>query len=163
MPMSHLSPNHAKRIAAYARGLRELRLLTPHDFAVLDAMLWTLRKPGEAELEPKYADIARKAGVSRDTAINAVKKLVQFGLITKAKQWVIVQWGRARRNLAARQRPNLYVFTSFPLESAPPAASTEVEILVSRVERQAERERADTPLERALAAMANRGGFTVPA
>ena len=161
--MPHLSPNHAKRIAAYARGLRELRLLTPHDFAVLDVMLWTLRKPGEAELEPKYADIGRKAGVSRDTAINAVKKLVQFGLLTKAKQWVIVQWGRARGNLTARQRPNLYVFTAFPLESAVPSASTEVEILVSRVERQFARERAETPLERALAAMANRAGFTVPA
>jgi len=148
--MAHLSPNHAKRIAAYARGLRELRLLTPHDFAVLDAMLWTLRKPGEAELEPAYADIARKAGVKRDTAISAVKKLVQFGLLTKAKQWVIVQWGRARGNLTARQRPNLYVFTSFPLESAVPSASTEMDILVSRVERQITAEVADTPLERAL-------------
>jgi hypothetical protein len=101
--------------------------------------------------------------VSRDTAISAVKKLVQFGLLTKAKQWVIVQWGRARGNLDARQRPNLYVFTSFPLESAVPSASTEVEILVSRVERQAAKERADTPLERALAALANRAGFTVTA
>src|SRR4051812_34764153 len=161
--MAHLSPNHPKRIAAYARGLQELRLLTPHDFAVLDAMLWTLREPGHAELEPKYADIARKAGVKRDAAINAVKKLVQFGLLTKTKQWVIVQWGRARGNLTARQRPNLYVFTAFPLESPPPSASTEMDILVSRVERQAARERADTPLERALAAMANRAGFTVPA
>jgi hypothetical protein len=161
--MAHLSPNHAKRIAAYARGLKELRLLTPHDFAVLDAMLWTLREPGHAELEPKYADIARKAGVKRDAAINAVKKLVQFGLLTKTKQWVIVQWGRARGNLTARQRPNLYVFTTFPLESAPPSASTEVDILVSRVERQIVREQANSPLERALAAMANRGGFTFPA
>jgi len=162
--MSHfLSPNHAKRIAAYARGLRELRLLTPHDFAVLDTMLWTLRKPGEAVLEPSYADIARKAGVKRDAAINAVKKLVQFGLLTKAKQWLLVPWGRARSNLTARQRPNLYVFTSFPLESAPPAPSTEVEILVARVERRAMRERADTPLERALAALANRAGLTVTA
>ena len=160
--MAHLSPNHAKRIAAYARGLRELRLLTPHDFAVLDTMLWTLRTPGHAELEPKYADIARKAGVKRDTAISAVKKLVQFGLLTKTKQWVIVQWGRARGHLTARQRPNLYVFTRFPLESAPPSASTEMDILVSRVERQIARKQADTPLERALAAMANRAGLTVP-
>ena len=159
--MAHLSPNHAKRIAAYARGLRELRLLTPHDFAVLDAMLWTLRKPGEAMLEPKYADIARKAGVKRDAAINAVKKLVQFGLLTKTKQWVIVQWGRARGNLTARQRPNLYVFTAFPLESAPPSASTEMDILVSRLERQIVRQQADTPLERALSAIAARAGFTV--
>jgi hypothetical protein len=160
--MAHLSPNHAKRIAAYARGLRELRLLTPHDFAVLDAMLWTLRKPGEAVLEPKYADIARKAGVKRDAAISAVKKLVQFGLLTKTKQWVIVQWGRARGNLTARQRPNLYVFTAFPLESAVPSASTEVDILITRLERQFTKDQADTPLERALAAMANRAGFTVP-
>ena len=161
--MPHLSPNHAKRIAAYGRGLKELRLLTPHDFAVLDTMLWTLRTPGHAELEPKYADIARKAGVKRDTAISAVKKLVQFGLLTKTKQWVLVQWGRARGNLTARQRPNLYVFTAFPLESAVPSASTEVEILISRVERQIAKAMADTPLERALAAMANRGGFVIPA
>jgi predicted transcriptional regulator len=161
MPMAHLSPNHAKRIAAYARGLKELRLLTPHDFAVLDAMLWTLREPGHAELEPKYADIARKAGVKRDAAINAVRKLVQFGLLTKAKQWVIVQWGRGRFQKEARQRPNLYVFTTFPLESAVPSASTEVDILVSRVERRVMREQADTPLERALAALAGRAGFTV--
>src|SRR3954464_8827941 len=162
--MAHfLTPNHAKRIAAYARGLRELRLLTPHDFAVLDTMLWTLRKPGEAALEPKYADIARKAGVKRDAAISAVKKLVQFGLLTKAKQWLIIPWGRARGNLTARQRPNLYTFTSFPLGSAQPSASTEVDILVSRVERRVMREQADTPLERALAALAGRAGFTVTA
>src|SRR3954464_10525583 len=162
--MAHfLSPNHAKRIAAYARGLKEMRLLTPYDFAVLDTMLWTLRKPGEAALEPKYADIARKAGVKRDAAISAVKKLVQFGLLTKAKQWLIVQWGRQRGNLNARQRPNLYTFTRFPLESAPPAPSTEMDILVSRVERQAAKERADTPLERALGALANRAGLTVTA
>jgi hypothetical protein len=158
--MAHfLSPHHAKRIAAYGRGLRELRLLTPHDFAVLDTMLWTLRQPGHAELEPKYADIARKAGVKRDAAISAVKKLVQFGLLTKTKQWLIVPWGRGRSNLTARQRPNLYVFTSFPLESASP--STEVDILVSRVERQIVRKQADSPLERALAALAARAGLTV--
>ena len=158
-----LSPNHAKRIAAYGRGLRELRLLTPHDFAVLDAMLWTLRKPGEAELEPKYADIARKAGVKRDAAINAVKKLVQFGLLTKTKQWLIVQWGRARGNLTARQRPNRYVFCSFPLGSAMPSASTEMDILVSKVERQVAAKQANSPLERALAAIAATAGFTVTA
>src|SRR3954447_7830013 len=160
--MAHfLSPNHAKRIAAYGRGLRELRLLTPYDFAVLDTMLWTLRKPGDAALEPSYADIARKSGVKRDTVIQAVKKLIEFGLITKAKQWVIVQWGRKRGNLNARQRPNLYTFTSFSYESAPPAPSTEMDILVSRVERQAAKEQANTPLERALGALANRAGFTV--
>jgi Helix-turn-helix domain len=160
--MAHfLSPNHAKRIAAYGRGLRELRLLTPHDFAVLDTMLWTLRKPGEAALEPSYADIARKAGVKRDTVISAVKKLVQFGLLTKTKRWLIVQWGRAASNLTARQRPNLYVFASFPLELATPSPSTEIDILVSRVERQVARERANSPLERALAALAGRAGFTV--
>ena len=111
----------------------------------------------------KTSDIARKAGVKQDTAINAVKKLVQFGLLTKAKQWLIIPWGRARSNLTARQRPNLYVFTSFPLESAPPAPSTEMDILVARVERQIVRQQADTPLERALAALANRAGFTVTA
>jgi hypothetical protein len=91
------------------------------------------------------------------------EKLVQFGLLTKAKQWLIVPWGRARSNLTAWQRPNCYVFTSFPLESAPPAPSTEVDILVSKVERQVAKERADTPLERALAALANRAGLTVTA
>jgi hypothetical protein len=61
--MAHfLSPNHAKRIAAYARGLRELRLLTPHDFAVLDTMLWTLRKPGQAELEPSMRTLPERQG-----------------------------------------------------------------------------------------------------
>jgi hypothetical protein len=156
-----LSPNHAKRIASYARALKEMRLLTPYDFAVLDTMLWTMRKPGEAMLEPSYADIARKSGVKRDTVIQAVKKLVQFGLLTKAKQWLIVQWGRKHGNLNARQRPNLYTFTSFPYESAPPAPSTEMDILVSRVERQAAKEQANTPLERALGALAKKAGFTV--
>ena len=161
--MPHLSPTHAKRIAAYGRGLRELRLLTPHDFAVLDTMLWTMRKPGEAALEPSYEDIARKSGVKRDTVISAVKKLVQFGLLTKTKQWVIVQWGRARGNLTARQRPNLYVFTSFPHELVSPSPSTEIDILVSRVEREIAAERVNSPLERALAAIAATAGFTVTA
>jgi len=164
--MAFFSPKHASRVASYGRGLRKLRLLTSDDYVVLDRMLWGMRNPGESAIDPSYNDIAREAGVGRNTAVNAIKKLVGFGVLAKTKRWLFVEWGRkrgyGRENLIARQTTNLYVFTTFPYEFARPTPSIEMDILIARVERMAAGVRQDTPLERVLAGIAATAGLAMP-
>jgi hypothetical protein len=164
--MAFFSPKHAARVASYGRGLKKLRLLSSDEYVVLDRMLWGMRKPGESAIDPSYDEIARESGVGRNTAVNAVKKLVGFGILAKTRRWLFVGWGRkrgyGRENLTARQTTNLYVFTTFPYEFARPTPSTEMDILVARVERVAAATRRDTPLERALANIAATAGLAMP-
>ena len=164
--MAFFSPKLAARVASYGRGLKKLRLLSSDEYVVLDRMLWGMRKPGESAIDPSYDEIARESGVGRNTVVNAIKKLVGFGVLTKTKRWLFVEWGRKRRygreNLTARQTTNLYVFTSFPYEFARPTPSIEMDILIARVERMAAAERQNTPLERALAGIAATAGLAMP-
>src|ERR1700759_4432090 len=137
--MAFFSQKHAARVASYGRGLKKVRLLSSDEYVVLDRMLWGMRKPGESAIDPSYDEIARESGVGRNTAVNAIKKLVGFGILAKTKRWLFVEWGRKRRygreNLTARQTTNLYVFTTFPYEFARPTPSIEMDILIARAER----------------------------
>ena len=164
--MSCFSPKHAARVASYGRGLKKLRLLTSDEYVVLDRMLWGMRKPGQSALDPSYDEIASEAGVGRNTAVNAIKKLVGFGILTKTRRWVFVEWGRrkgrGRDNLIARQVTNLYVFTAYPHEFGRTTPSTEMDILIARVERAAAAARQDSPLERVLASLAATAGLAMP-
>lgn len=112
-----MSPAQAARTAAHGRRLLTARLITPHDFAVLDTLLWRLRRPGRSDLAAPYAAIARLAGVCRDTAIAAVRRLIDLGLIAKTKRRVRVRWGRGLALLASRQIANRYEFREPPTES----------------------------------------------
>lgn len=106
-----MTPQTAQRTAQHGRRLLTARILTPHEYAVLDALLWRLRRHGRADFTATYDAIARLAGMCRDTAIAAVRKLVEIGIIQKIKRRVMVRWGRDRALLASRQAANGYVFT----------------------------------------------------
>jgi hypothetical protein len=166
MSLKPLSVDQAKRAGRYARGLKKLRLLTASAYVVFDWMLWVFRKPGERTISPSIADIVRETGVRRNAVIAAIKQLVGFGLLAKQARYLHVEWGRkngrGRENLTARRTTNLYIFACNSYESTPPTASTEMDILIARVERQAAAARGDTPLERALAGIAAAAGLSVP-
>jgi len=117
-------PSTASRIAATGRRLLTARLLRPADYAVLDALLWRVRRPGMWDCDPDYATLARLAGICRGRAIEAVRVLVSLGLITKTRRHALVRWGRNRAQVAARQLSNAYVFCAPIIESSPRPADS---------------------------------------
>lgn len=118
-------PSTARRIAANARRLLTARLIHPADYAVLDALLWRVRRPGMWDCDPDYATLARLAGICRGRAIEAVRVLVSLGLITKTRRHALVRWGRNRAQVAARQLSNCYVFCAPSKESSPRPADSD--------------------------------------
>lgn len=147
-----MTPHAAQRTAQHARRLLTAHLITPFDYAVLDALLWRCRRPGRADLTVTYKAVARLAGVCRDTAIQAVRKLAEIGLIEKVTRRVLVRWGPGRALLASRQAANCYVFRTIGTESAPPA----VDKGIGRSQKEY------SPLDKALERLACAGGFRVP-
>ena len=127
-----MSPQQASRVAAHGRRLLTAKLLTPHAYAVLDAMLWRLRRPGRWDTSAPYSTIARLAGVSRDAAVEAVHKLVRLGVLTKEHRRVLVRWGANRAQVASRQIANLYVFCAPSTESARPPPDKGLENLSTK-------------------------------
>lgn len=136
-------PAQAQRTAAHGRRLLTFKTITPTDYAVLDAMLWRLRRPGRWELAAPYKTIARLAGVCRDTAIASVRKLIEVGLVQKIKRRIRVAWGRNRANIASRQAANTYVFRAPSTESASPAVDKGIARVLPSID-------SNSALERAL-------------
>jgi hypothetical protein len=130
-----MTPKQAARTAAHGRRLLTANILTPHDYAVLDTMLWRLRRPGRWDFAAPYQVIARLAGVCRDCAIGAVRKLELIGILTKRQDRVIVRWGLNRAQIASRQAANIYVFHSSSTESATQATSIGIERFYLDVDR----------------------------
>lgn len=153
-----MTPQQAARTAAHGRRLLTASILTPHDYAVLDTMLWRLRRPGRSDFAAPYKVIARLAGVCRDCAIEAVRKLELIGILAKQKTRVIVRWGRNRAQIASRQAANIYVFHSPSTESARPATSIGIDRLYLTVPGVQARPSA---LEAALSRLAGAVGFAV--
>jgi len=102
-------PSTASRIAATGRRLLTARLLRPADYAVLDALLWRVRRPGRWDCDPDYATISRLAGCCRSRAIKAVATLERLGLLSRQRRHALIRWGRNRAQVAARQLSNCYV------------------------------------------------------
>ena len=145
-----MSPAEAARTASHARRLRAAHILTACDCAVLDTMLWRLRRPGRADFTADYGSIVRLSGVGRTAAIGAVKKLAAIGLLQKITRRVRVAWGRG--SVASRQIANAYAFRAPGTESAPrPAAKG-----LARIQE-------DSPCERALRSLAAAFGVPLPA
>lgn len=151
-----MTPHAAQRTAQHARRLLTAHILTPYDYAVLDALLWRCRRPGRADLIVTYTAVARLAGVCRDCAIEAIRKLTQIGLIAKIKRRVLVRWGPDRSLLASRQAANCYVFRAPDTESPRPA----VDKGKGRIqESEGTVQPKESPLDRALERLACAGGF----
>lgn len=121
-----MTPESARRIASTGRRLLTARLIRPADYAVLDALLWRVRKPGRWDCDPDYATIARLAGICRSRAIEAVRRLVALGILTKRRRHVLVRWGSNRAQVAARQVSNSYTFcVCVSKESSPRSADSD--------------------------------------
>jgi hypothetical protein len=153
-----MTPKQAARTAAHGRRLLTANILTPHEYVVLDAMLWRLRRPGRWDFAAPYKVIARLAGVCRDCAIEAVRKLELIGILTKRADRVIVRWGHNRAQIASRQAANIYVFHSPSTESASPATSIGIGRFYPTVDRVQARPNA---LEAALGRLAGAAGLAL--
>jgi hypothetical protein len=108
LPPGSLSPQGASDIARRARKLLRRGELSAHSFAVLDALLWTGRAPGQDRVTAAYSRIQRLAHCCRATAVKAVKALVRLGLIRKQKNRDLMLWCNGGRQW--RQQPNKYQF-----------------------------------------------------
>ena len=153
-----MTPEAARRTAQHGRRLLTARIITPHEYAVLDALLWRCRRPGRSDLAVDYRSIARLAGCCRDTAIEAVRKLVDIGLIQKIRRRVRVAWGRGREHLASRVIANGYAFRAIYTESTAPAADRGEARIISCKHGAPVKKNA---LERALARLAGVAGLAL--
>ena len=70
-----LSGPQTGAIATRGRKLLRRRLITPHHYALLDAVLWAARKPGSATLIASLHVLARLAGQARSTVTEGVRRL----------------------------------------------------------------------------------------
>ena len=102
-----LSPSQAGQLAARGRVLLRRRQMTVHQAAVLDAMLWTARRPGSGILTASLKVLARLAGQGRSTVACGIKRLAELGFIQKINRRVRVAWGGS---VASRVVANAYVF-----------------------------------------------------
>lgn len=102
-----ISPAQVRDIARKARKLLRKGELSSHAYAVLDALLWVGRAPGQVSVTAAYSRIQKLAHVCRATAVKAVKALIGAGLIRKVKSRDLILWFNGGRKW--RQRPNIYV------------------------------------------------------
>lgn len=109
-----LSPSQAGQLAARGRILLRRRQITAHQAALLDAMLWSARRPGSAILTASLKVLAKLAGQGRSTVAEGIKRLAELGLISKIRRRVRVVWGGS---IASRQIANAYVLRAEDTES----------------------------------------------
>jgi hypothetical protein len=97
-----------------AKRLRKLlrkALITPHQFAVADALLWSCRAPGRDEAQISYDRLAKLAGVGRSCAVAAIRRLRDLGVLSWRKTRLRVAWSLG---IASRQWRNVYRLLSGP-------------------------------------------------
>ena len=88
-----LSGREAGSLATRVRLLRRQRLLTAHQAALADVMLWSARRPGSGLLTASLAVLARLAGQARSTATEGIRRLEELGIIQRIRRRVRVAWG----------------------------------------------------------------------
>jgi hypothetical protein len=98
-------------LAKRLRTLLRKGLITPHHYAVADALLWCCRAPGRDEAQISYDRLATLAGVGRSTAVAAVKRLRALGVLTWRKTRLRVAWSLG---VASRQWRNIYRLLAGP-------------------------------------------------
>jgi hypothetical protein len=163
MATKFMLPKVAGRLAGHARRLRAAKILTCHQCAVYETMLWRLRSSGHWAFAADYKSIARLTGVCRDTVIEAVRKLETLTLIKKEKRWKKVFWGRNRANVGAAQIANLYIFQAPITESARPATSKGINKDIKAAEQKIGVNTPKlSPMEAAFARMAGNLGVPLP-
>ena len=105
--MDRLTPAEAGAIAVRARKLLRLRLMTHHQFALLDALLWSCRTSGRATARVSYGQLQTTAGMARATVAAGLAALEQLGLLQRTKHRVMVigaNGGRVWKQLTSSYR-----------------------------------------------------------
>lgn len=123
-----LSPSQAGLLAARGRVLLRQHQITTHQAALLDAMLWSARRPGSAMLTASLKVLARLAGQGRSTVAEGIKRLAELGLISKIRRRVRVAWGGS---IASRQIANAYVLRAEDTESGKQTAKIKPQVIIS--------------------------------
>jgi hypothetical protein len=103
-----MSPTQAAYIAKKARKAVRAGLLTHHQFAVLETLLWDARPRGSDRVNAAYSFLQKLANVCRQTVSDAIRALEQLGLVRKIKHKTLRLWANGGRQW--QQRPNEYVF-----------------------------------------------------
>lgn len=125
-----LSPSQAGQLAARGRMLLRRRQITVHQAALLDAMLWSARRPGSAMLTASLKVLARLAGQGRSTVAEGIKRLAELGLISKIRRRARVVWGGS---VASRQIANAYVLWAEDTESGKRTAEIKPQNIIYEV------------------------------
>jgi hypothetical protein len=81
------------------------RLISGSELKVGSALLWRCRPPGGEVARVSYSRLAKLAGVARSTAVQAVARLRELGLLVREKTRLRVRWSLG---VASRQGCNLY-------------------------------------------------------
>jgi hypothetical protein len=74
-----MTPDAAIRMTKHGRRLLRRGLLAPHDYTVLDCLVWSCRKPGASMTSVTYKALAGLCGMCRERAMQAVARLVALG------------------------------------------------------------------------------------
>jgi len=106
-----LSAFDATTVAKRLRTLLRKGRITPHQYAVADALLWSCRAPGRDEAQISYHRLAKLAGVGRSTAVEAVRRLRSLGVLSWRQTRLRVAWALG---VASRQWRNVYRLAAGP-------------------------------------------------
>ena len=108
MSTDALTPAEAGALADRARKLRSAREITAHQFVLLDALLWSCRRPGRAIAQAAYSQLERFAGIARATVAEGLEALERVGLLVRVKRRVVATGANGGR--LWRQLPSSYRF-----------------------------------------------------
>jgi hypothetical protein len=117
-----LAPYQAAQIARRGEKLLQRRQLTTHQYALLQIMLWRVRKPGSATLIAAMGVLAQLAGQARSTVIDGLNRLEELGLIVRIQRRARVAW---MGSVASRVIANAYRMVAPDTETGRPAAREE--------------------------------------
>ena len=95
--MHRLTPAEAGAIAARARKLLRLRRLTHHQYALLDALLWSCRTAGQATARVSYGQLQAAARMARATVASSLAALERLGLVQRQRHRVLAIGANGQR------------------------------------------------------------------
>jgi hypothetical protein len=110
-----MTPAQAGALMRRGRKLLRAGRLTPHQFTLLDCLVWSCRSPGSSRLTVSFTRMAKLAGQARATAIGGIATLERLGVLSRIKRRVRVVWGGG---IASRQATNIYVLNPPDTEDA---------------------------------------------
>lgn len=107
VPATQLTPAQASAIAKRGRKLLRKGLLTHRQYALLDCLLWSCRRPSTGAIVVSYTALQRLSRQARGTIAEGLRRLVELRLVTRIKRRIRIAWIGGGQ--ASRQGANAYV------------------------------------------------------